>query len=304
MRAVTIDGFGGPEVVALRDMPRPTPAGGQVLIRVAAAGVNPVDWKIREGYMKDHVPFTFPTILGNEVAGTVEAVGGGVSGLSVGDAVFAAVGIVGGFADYVAVDAKLVAKSPASLSPVEAAAVPIAAVTAIAALDAGEIGPGSRLLIHAAAGGVGSMALQLARARGAEVTALTSPGSMEFVRGLGATEVVDRTSDYGSQIGQFDMVLDAFGPAAQERSWSLIRPGGILVSLVAPPPPDVAAAHGVRGTMVFGAPSAATLEMVGGLIDSGQVKVTIARTYPVEEAVAALAEVQGGQVRGKVVLTF
>ncbi|MGI4801827.1 MAG: zinc-binding dehydrogenase, partial [Janthinobacterium lividum] len=136
------------------------------------------------------------------------------------------------------------------------------------------------------------------------VTALASPDNLDFVRGLGASEAVDRTTDYESRIGGFDMVLDAFGPAAQERSWSLLKRGGILISLVAPPPEDVAATHGVRATMVYGVPSGATLRAVDALIEEGRVVVTIARTYPVEQAVAALEEVQRGQVRGKVVLTF
>ncbi|MGI4798736.1 MAG: NADP-dependent oxidoreductase, partial [Janthinobacterium lividum] len=187
MRAVAISAFGGSEVMQVRDLAAPVPELGQVLIRVAAAGVNPVDWKIRDGYMKDLVPFTFPTILGNEVAGTVEAVADGVTGFAVGDAVHAATGLTGGFADLVAVAADMVAPIPSRLTAIEAAGVPVAAATAIAALDAGGVRAGSRILIHAASGGVGSLALQLACARGAEVTALASPDNLDFVRGLGAS---------------------------------------------------------------------------------------------------------------------
>lgn len=304
MRAVIMTEFGGPDVVRLADVSPPVAGAGQVLIRVAAAGVNPVDWKIRDGYMKDLMPFSFPTILGNEVAGTVEALGEGVSGFAVGDAVHAAVGIIGGFADLVAVDATRVALKPSNIGMDAAAALPVAAATAMTALDAGGVGKGSRVLIHAASGGVGHIALQLARARGAEVTALASADNLAFVRELGADEAVDRTSDYEQHIGDFDMVLDAFGPAAQARSWSLLRKGGILVSLVAPPDQEVAAKHGVRAMMAYGAPSGATLAAVDELVQAGTVKIVVARTYPVEQAVAALAEVQRGQVRGKLVLTF
>jgi NADPH:quinone reductase-like Zn-dependent oxidoreductase len=304
MRVVEIDEFGGPDVVRIGDAPTPTPGPGQLLVRVAAAGINPVDWKVREGYLKDVMPFTFPTVLGNEFAGTVEALGAGVTDFKVGDEVHGATGMIGAFSEQLAVDAGKVAKKPANISMAEASALPIAVVTAVAALDAGGVGEGSKILIHAAAGGVGAIAVQLARVRGAEVTALASPANFDFVKGLGAAKVVDRTSDYWTSIGGFDMVLDAHGPEAQARSWGLLKPGGILVSLVAPPPEDVAAEHGVRGVMVFGAPNAATLSDVDKLVASGEVKVLVSRTYPVEEAKAALAESQGGQVRGKLVLTF
>ncbi|MFZ5741029.1 MAG: zinc-binding dehydrogenase [Pseudomonadota bacterium] len=164
--------------------------------------------------------------------------------------------------------------------------------------------PGTRLLVHAAAGGVGSIVVQLAKALGAEVTALTSPATMDFVRGLGADHVIDRTTAYEQAIGDFDIVLDAFGPPAQARSWGLLKPGGILISLVAPPDQDEAARHGVRATMTFGAPDAAALEKAAALADAGRLKPVIQRTYPVEEAVAAMAEVESGTVRGKIVLTY
>lgn len=304
MRAVVINGFGGAETTRLADVPPPEVGPGQVLIRIVAAGVNPVDWKIREGYLKEVIPFTFPTILGNEVAGTIEAVGAGVTRFAIGDAVHTATGMIGGFAELVAVDAELVAAKPSNISFTEAAALPVAAATAMTALDAGGVGQGSRVLIHAASGGVGSIALQLARARGAEVTALASAENLDFVRDLGASIVVDRTSDYEQTIGDFDMVLDAFGPAAQARSWSLLRKGGILVSLVAPPSEEVAKTHDVRATMIYGVPNGTTLAAVDVLVQAGEVKITVARTYPLDDVVAALAEVQRGQVRGKLVLTI
>jgi NADPH:quinone reductase-like Zn-dependent oxidoreductase len=298
-----INSFGGPQVASVGEAPRPVPGAGQVLVRIAAAGVNPVDWKVREGYLKDAMPFSFPTILGCEVAGTIEALGEDVTGLSVGEAVHASTGVTGGFAEYVALDAGQLARKPANLSMAEAAAVPIAAATAVAALNAGNVGPKTRILIHAAAGGVGSVAVQLAKLRGAEVTALASPANLDFVRGLGATHAIDRTGPYESQIGNFDVVLDAFGPEAQARSWRLLRRGGILVTLVAPPSQDVAAANGVRATMVIGAPTAAVIVQVNKHILQGDLKISVARTYPLEQALAALAEVERGHVRGKVVLT-
>ncbi|MBA4355633.1 MAG: NADPH:quinone reductase [Novosphingobium sp.] len=304
MRAVQITAYGGPEVLAVNQVAPPELGAGQLRVAVAATGVNPVDWKIRDGHMKDMLQIPFPFTIGNEFAGTVTELGEGVTGFAVGDVVYGSVGPIGVFADELAVDANAVAKAPASLSLVESAALPVAIVTAQAAFDAEPVGPGTRLLVHAAAGGVGSIVVQLAKALGAEVTALTSSATMDFVRGLGADHVIDRTTPYEQAIGDFDIVLDAFGPAAQARSWGLLKPGGILISLVAPPDQDEAARHGVRATMTFGTPNAAALARAAALADAGKLKPTIQRTYPVEQAAAAMAEVEGGNVRGKVVLTY
>lgn len=304
MRAVQITAWGGPDVVVINNVPEPVVGAGQVRIAVAATGVNPVDWKIRDGHMKDFLQAPFPITLGNEFAGTVTELGEGVTKFAVGDAVYGSVGPIGVFSDVLVTSADWIAKAPASLSMVEAAALPVAIVTIKAAFDAGQVGPGTRLLIHAAAGGVGSIGIQLAKALGAEVTALTSPATMEFVRGLGADHVVDRTTTYEETIGEFDVVLDGFGPPAQARSWGLLKPGGILVTLTAPPDEAEAARRGVRATMTFGAPDAGALADAAALADAGKLKPTIQRTYPMEEAVAAMAEVAGGNVRGKIVLTY
>ncbi|WP_062344105.1 NADP-dependent oxidoreductase [Novosphingobium sp. CCH12-A3] len=303
MRAVQITAYGGPEVVVINDVPRPEIGAGQLRVSVAATGVNPVDWKIREGHMA-FLEVPFPFTLGNEFAGTVTELGEGVTGFAVGDAIYGSVGPIGVFAEELVVDAGAVAKAPTSLSLVEAAALPVAIVTVQAAFDAAPVGQGTRLLVHAAAGGVGSVAVQLAKAMGAEVTALTSPASMDLVRGLGADHVIDRTTDYEQTIGDFDVVLDAFGPSAQDRSWGLLKPGGILISLVTPPDQEEAARRGVRATMTFGAPNAPALAHAAALVDAGKLKPVVQRTYPVEEAVAAMAEVEGGNVRGKIVLRY
>lgn len=156
--------------------------------------------------------------------------------------------------------------------------------------------------MHAASGGVGTIAIQLARALGAEVTALGSPGNLEFLRGLGANHAVDRTTPYETQIGDFDVVLDAFGPEAQARSWDLIRSGGIPVSLVAPPEQQQAQAHGVRATMSFGVPDCAALEEADRLVEQGLLRPILHRSYPIAEAADAIAEVEAGHVRGKNIL--
>jgi NADPH:quinone reductase-like Zn-dependent oxidoreductase len=304
MRAIQIAAFGGPDVVKLGDIPRPEAGPGQVLVRVLAAGVNPVDWKVREGHLKDAFPFHFPVVLGSEIAGVVEAVGEDVTGFAPGEAVHGATGATGAFAEFAVLAADRLAKVPLGVNILEASALPVAVGTAEAALNAGEVGPGTRVLIHAAAGGVGSITLQLARLRGAEITALASPANLAFVQALGADHAVDRTGDYESRIGGFDVVIDGFGPEAQARSWSLLRPGGILLSLVSPPDQAAAAAHSVRATMVYGGVPGHVLAKADALVESGDLKVTVSRTYPLEEAAAALGEVQRGQVRGKVVLSL
>ncbi len=306
MRAIQITGYGGPELIHIaQDAPKPAgPGPGQVLVRVAAAGVNQVDTKIRIGYLKAFLPLQFPAILGNELAGTVEAIGEGVAGLAPGDEIYGATGPVGAYADFVLLKADWTVKKPAGLSMVEAAAVPVAVVTSTVALNAGHVGKGTRILVHAAAGSVGSVAVQMAVARGAEVTALTSPANIGFVRGLGAAQVVDRTSDYAATLGGFDVVIDGFGPSAQEKSWKLLRKDGILVSLVSPPSAEAAAAHGVRAMMIQGLPTREALVEGNALIAAGKVKVSVARTFPVEAAAAAMAESAGGEVRGKLVIVF
>jgi NADPH:quinone reductase-like Zn-dependent oxidoreductase len=305
MRAVRIGGYGGPEVMSVADVPMPgRPGPGKVLVKVAAAGVNPADWKIRAGYLRDFLPLTFPATLGSEIAGVVEAVGDGVSAFVAGDTVNAATGLGGGYAEFVLIDASILAKIPANLGLVEAAALPVAACTALAAFDLGGVTRGTRVLLHAAAGGVGTLTVQLARLRGAEVTALASPGNFDFLRSLGATDIVDRTGDYERHIGGFDVVIDGAGPEAQARSWKLLKRGGIMLSLVAPPSEEEAAAHDVRVGMVYGMPNGAGLADVNALVGTGEVKVHVSRTYSIDKAAEALAESQAGKVRGKLVLTF
>lgn len=304
MRAFQIHAYGGPEVGALTDIDQPTPGDGEVLIRAAAAGVNPIDWKIREGFLKEVMPLPLPVTLGNEVAGTVVAVGSGVDDFKVGDEVHGATGPVGAFAEYVVVKASALARKPASLTMAEAAALPVAVSTANQVIATGDVKQGTRILIHAASGGVGSITVQLAKAVGAEVTALASPDNMSFVKSLGADHVVDRTTRYEDSIGDFDVVLDAFGPEATARSWTLLRKGGILIALTAPPSQEEAERHGVRAQVVFSAPNGADLAAADGLAEAGKLAVTIEKIYPFERVSDAISQVQGGKVRGKVVLSF
>ncbi|PZU15077.1 MAG: hypothetical protein DI606_00475 [Sphingobium sp.] len=302
MLAVQITKFGGLECIVVQESDVPVPGPGEILVKVSAAGVNPVDWKIREGHMKDMLAFAFPTTLGSELAGTVVALGEGVTDLAPGDRVHGSTGALGAFAEFAVIARNAIAKIPDKLDFSEAAALPVGVLTATAAFKAGAVGRDTRLLIHAASGGVGTVAIQLAHALGAEVTALGSASNLDLLRSLGAHHAVDRTTSYETQIGDFDVVLDAFGPEAQARSWGLMRPGGILVSLVAPPDQGQAQAHGVRATMSFGVPESAALENADRLVEQGLLRPILHRTFPIAKAAEAIAEVEAGHVRGKNIL--
>jgi len=302
MRAAQISAYGGPDVLKIVDVPVPSPGPGEVLVKVAAAGVNPVDWKIREGYLAEAAPLTFPATLGNDAAGTIEALGADVQGLSIGDAVFGSPGITGGFAEFALLKVDQLARVPNGMSLVVAAALPVAAATATVALDTAEVKAGTRLLVHAAAGSVGSLAIQLAKARGAHVTAVTSRATQDHVRGLGADIALVREEDWATQAGQMDVVLDGVGGATQEASWPVLAKGGILVSLVQPPSEEHAQALGVRGMMVFGHPTAEALGSVAALVASGQVQIPIAGEYSLDAVSEALAVSQSGEVVGKLVV--
>lgn len=303
MRAVILSDWGGPEQVSLGELKKPQAGTGEVLVEVRAAGVNPVDWKVREGQARDFFEFHLPQAMGGELSGVIVGLGDGVDDFQVGDEVHGAIGPMGAFAEFAAVKADSLARKPDNLSFEEAAALPNAAVTAVAALDAGAVGEGTRVLIHAAAGGVGSIAVQLAKVRGAEVTGMASPDHKDFVASLGVDHVIDRTTAYDNFLRDYDMVLDAYGPEAQARTWKALKPGGIMVSLVSPPSEETAGKHGVRATMVVANPEGRILADVDRHVAAGEIHPRVTRTYPLERALEAIAEVEAGNVCGKVVLT-
>lgn len=305
MKAVRIHEWGGPEVMRYEDAPVPVPAEGDVLVRVHAASINPVDWKVRHGYLKDKLPHKMPLVLGWDVSGVVAAVGAGVTAFKPGDAVYSRPDISrdGTYAEYVAVRASELAPKPASLDHVHAAAVPLAALTAWQAmLENAGLQAGQTVLIHAAAGGVGSFAVQLAKWKGAKVIATASAANHDHVRGLGADVVVDYRSQRFEDAGPVDVVFDTMGGETQERSWSVLKPGGALVSIVAPPPQEAGDKVGARALFTFIQPNADQLRQIGGLIDAGTVKVHVEARYPLSQAAEALERVRQGHTRGKVVL--
>ncbi|UYZ64482.1 NADP-dependent oxidoreductase [Hymenobacter weizhouensis] len=307
MKAVRIHAFGGPETLRYEDAPLPEPAAGEVRIRVRATGLNPVDWKIREGYLHERIPHRLPLILGWDVAGDVEALGPGVTQVAVGDAVYAMTDIRrdGAYAEYVVVAAALVAPLPASLSYQTAATVPLVAQTAWQALyEMVSLQAGQRVLIHGAAGGLGSMAVQLAKRKGTAVVATAAAKDVEYVQQLGAEQVIDYQSQVFEKLaGDVDVVLDTVGGQVQERSWQVLRPGGTLLSAVQPPSAEAAATARAEGLMIHVQPSGERLRLLSTLLDKGQLHTRIGQVFPLHEAAQAHEQLQHGKAaRGKVVL--
>ena len=306
MRAVAIYKYGGPEVLVYEDAPRPHPGFGEVLVRVHAAGVNPVDWKIREGHLKEMLHQTLPLILGWDVSGVVETAGPGTSRLKVGDEVFSRPDISrdGAYAEFIVIRESEVALKPKSVDHLHAAAMPLAGLTAWQTLfDAAGLSAGQRVLIHAAAGGVGVFAAQLAKWKGAHVIGTASARNHDFLRELGVDQIVDyETVRFEEAVQPVDVVLDTLGGDVQQRSWNVLKRGGILVSIANPPSADIAAAHGVRQAFVFTQPNAGQLAELATLADAERFKAIVELTLPLSDATRAQELSQRGHTRGKIVL--
>lgn len=306
MRAVRIHSYGDPSVLKYEDAPQPSTRHDDVLVRVHAAAVNPVDWFIRYGHMAQWIPHSLPLILGCDLSGVVESVGVGVSEWTVGDEVFARTDLTrdGTYAEYVTVRAADVAPKPAEVDHVAAAGIPHAALTAWQALfEVGALVAGQRVLIHAAAGGVGSFAVQLAKWRGAEVAGTASANHLAFLEALGVDTVIDYTAvRFEDVVSEVDLVLDAVGGETQSRSWAVLRAGGVLVSLVEPPSQDVAAQHGVRAALLGTQANAAQLVELGRLVSAGHLKPFVSTVFTLQEAREAHRLSETRHAQGKIVL--
>ena len=303
MRVIQVYSYGGPEQLKLEQKPRPEPQAGEVLLRVHAAGVNPVDWKIRQGLLKDFMPVTFPYTPGIEVAGVVEDVGPGVTASEIGQAVFGQ-SARGAYAEYITAPVEALALKPETLSFAEAATVPVGATTAWRALfEHGGLQAGQRVLIQGAAGGVGLFAVQFAKWKGAQVIGTASTANLDFVRGLGADTVVDyTTTPVESVIQDVDLVLDGIGAETLISSLAVIKRGGTLISIAGPPSQETAKARGVHATMIRSQPSRELLQIVTRLIDEGRLKVTAGKTFPLSEVQQAHEYSRSGHGRGRIVL--
>ncbi|WP_245273639.1 NADP-dependent oxidoreductase [Mesorhizobium sp. WSM3224] len=303
MQSVRIHAFGGPQVLTLETAPTPEPQPEEILVRIHAASINPVDYKIRNGgYVeKDRLPLT----LGRDFSGVVERCGPNVEAFKPGDAVYAMLTPDrGGYAEFVAAKAQDCAAKPERLDHLHAAAVPLAALTAWQGIfDHGGVSAGQRTLIHGAAGGVGHFAVQFAKARGATVFATCSGRDIDFVQSLGADEAIDyKNQRFEDAVRDVDLVYDLVAGETQERSWSVLKEGGTIVSTLQQPSKEKAAERKARGTHYMAKPDGAQLAEIGRLIDEGTVRVEVGKVFPLRQAADAERALEEGHVRGKVVL--
>jgi NADPH:quinone reductase-like Zn-dependent oxidoreductase len=302
MKAIRIHEFGGPEVLQYEDIPRPEPASGEVLVRVYAAGVNPVDWKMRQGGRERPLPM----IPGWDLAGVVESVGEGVTDWKKGDEVYSRPDISrdGSYAEYIAVRASELARKPKSVDYINAAAIPLTSLTAWQSLfDVGGLRSGQKVLIHAAAGGVGHFAVQLAKWKGAYVIGTASEKNHKFLRSIGADETIDyEKTRFEDAVHDVDMVFDTIGGETQERSWRTLNKGGILVSIIRRPTEEEAARYGARQGYVFVQPNGEELTKIAELVDSGKVKPYVQTVLPLADAGRAQELSETRHTRGKIVL--
>ena len=306
MKAVQFHAYGDPEVLVLEEVAPPQAGSGEVLVRVRAAGVNPLDWKVRAGHVKAWLQHQLPLIPGWDVSGVVEAVGPGVSAFKQGDEVFGMLDFLrnGAYAEYVVAETQNLALKPGSLDHIQAGAVPLAALTAWQALfEVAALKSGQTVLIHAAAGGVGHFAVQFAKWRGARVTGTASASNAGFLRQLGADAVIDYYSTcFEEEVRGVDVVLDLLGGDIQRRSWKVLKKGGILVATLGISSPEEPASHEVRGEGVMVHPDPAQLAQIAALIDAGKVKPFIYEVLPLAQAAKAHELSETGHVRGKIVL--
>jgi NADPH:quinone reductase-like Zn-dependent oxidoreductase len=330
MKAYLVEKYGGP--MEAGDAPEPRVGDHDVLVDIRAAGVNMLDAKIRDGDFKSFLPYKTPFTLGHDLAGVITRVGPAVTRFSVGDEVYGRPrdGRVGTFAERIAVHEDDLAVKPASLSMAEAASVPLVALTSWQALvEQANLQPGQKVLIHAGSGGVGTYAVQLAKHLGATVATTTGTTNVEWVRDLGADLVIDyRTQDFETLVHDYDVVLDSQGGDTLAKSLRVLKPGGTAIGIAGPPDPDfariralrlplrlviallslktrrAARRRGVRYSFLFMRASGAQLTEITKLIEADVLRPIVDRTYPFDEAPQALAHVDGGRAKGKVVITM
>ncbi len=304
MKAIRIHEYGGPEQLRYEEAPVPQPSAGQVLIRVQAASINPIDYKLASGAFRQAMPLNFPWIPGGDFSGVVEEVEPNVTTVKRGEAVYGDSQGGGAYAEFVAASADMVAPRPAKLGAVEAASVPLAAQTAWQGLfDHGRLQRGQTVLIHAAAGGVGTFAVQLAHWKGARVLATASAANADYLRSLGADLVIDyKATRFESVAKDVDVVLDLAGGETQQRSFGVLKPGGYLISAVQPPSQEEADRHKVHAEMMHMQARARVLVQIAELLDAGTLRTVVTKTYPLAQTQDAWRNHISGHTRGKVVL--
>jgi alcohol dehydrogenase len=308
MRAAQINSYGAKEVIqTANDAPKPQAQEGQVLIEVHAAGVNPFDWKLREGFMKEFIPLKFPATLGGDFAGAISEIGEGVSGFNVGDEVYGSANAAGGqgsFAELTPVKADQTALKPKSVDFTVAAALPLAGTSAYQALvEHANLQHGQKVLIHGGAGGIGTFAIQIAKNIGAYVTATASSDDSEFVKSLGADENIDyKSRKFEELLKDYDVVFDTVGGETYKKSYQVLKPGGVLVSMLEQPDAELSSKYKVQAIAQQSRPTTQRLTELAKLVDDGNLKVNVEKVFPLDQASEALAYLQEGKYRGKVVI--
>ena len=304
MKAIVVHDFGGPDVLKLEDVPRPEPKENDILIKVIAAGVNPVDAGIRSGHYSKFFGPKPPFTPGADVAGVVE--GSKIDKYKAGDAIYAYLDLdrCGGYAQYTIVKDKEASPKPKSLTFEEAAAVPVVALTAWQALvDTAKLSAGQTVLIHGGSGGVGTFAIQIAKARGAKVIATASTPNQDLLKQLGADVAVDYTKQKFEDVAKdVDVVLDSVGKDTLQRSYGVVKKGGFLVTIVARPDPAELEKHGIRGSSLSVAPNSDGLAEITKLIEAKKIKVIVSQTFALADAAKAQEQAATGHTRGKIVL--
>jgi NADPH:quinone reductase-like Zn-dependent oxidoreductase len=307
VKAARLCAYGEEKVVRIEDVSLPDPKTGELLIRVSAAGVNPIDWKIRAGQMQQVIPLQLPVTLGGDFAGVVEAVDAGVAGLKAGDAVYGQAPVTNGgsgsFAEAVLARAGAVAAKPRSVSYVEAGALPLVGVSALQALSEYlRISAGQKVLIHGGAGGIGSAAIQIAKHLGAHVATTASGDDIEYVKSLGADMVIDKTQKFEEVVHDFDAVFDMVGGDTHVRSFKVLKKGGRLVSMLVQPRQDLMKEFGVEAFRQVTQVTTERLTKLAELVDNGALKVHVDKIFPLSQASAALLQLEKRPPKGKFVL--
>ena len=306
MKAIVVHNYGGPEVLKYEDTRRPEPKEDQILVRVIAAGVNPVDASIRSERGAKFFGITLPFIPGYDIAGVVEKTGAKIAKFKPGDSVYAYLSLKdgGGYAEYAVATEVEAAPKPKSIRFVEAAGVPVVALTAWQALiDTAKLSVGQTVLIHGGSGGVGSFAIQIAKARGAKVIATASTANQDLLKQLGADVAIDYTKQKFEDVAKdVDVVLDSVGKDTLARSYGVVKKGGFIVTLVSRLEQAELDKHGIRGASLGVEPNSNELTEIGKLIDEEKIKVVVSQTFPLAEAMKAQEQVATGHTRGKIVL--
>jgi NADPH:quinone reductase-like Zn-dependent oxidoreductase len=309
MKALQMKQYGGTDVLELnQNTPKPVAGKGHVLIEVHAASLNPIDWKIRAGYLKEHLPLTMPATLGGDVAGVVAGVGDTASGLNVGDRVYGYASLVSGgsgsFAEFVAAAISTVAPAPQTVNFIEAAALPLVGASAVQALEQHiKLQGGQKILIHGGAGGIGSVATQVAKSIGAYVATTVTAEDRAYVQELGADQVIDYKKEaFEERLKDFDAVFDTVGGDTTEKSFKVLKKGGTLVSMLGQPNPALTKQYGVTAIGQMTHVTTDILKRLAQLVDSGAIKIHVDQVFLLEKAKEAFQLLEEGHPRGKVVL--